>query len=429
MDEVTPENRKDASPDRAGGDNKVLMVCYFYPPMRATGVTRSKEFVKHLPGFGWQPVVLSVKNPKDPWTTDFNEKTPSNVEVFRALELNIPRLLRILDGVREKLLKLFRQRPTVNYFHDRLGIPDHYFGWMPYFKGVRLARQCRCVYVSCSPFSAAISGLIIGLIARRPVILDFRDAWTLNPYMPHSNVHRIIARWQERWALKRSSKVILNTRGALDLYKKNYPEMAEKFTYIPNGYDELPEFNKDTSMNELFTIIHLGQFYGPRQPDLLLAALAKINNPSIQFVQVGKPFESLARFKDRVNIKVVPPLSHVDALAVMQSASLLYLKQGQVPGVGFHIAVAAKTYEYLATGVPILAECPPGDNADILREYAAQCHLLINPAEDDLEAAILEAFEKRHNKKKTWPVKPEFKEKFNRKNLTKELVEQIEYLL
>jgi len=113
----------------------------------------------------------------------------------------------------------------------------------------------------------------------------------------------------------------------------------------------------------------------------------------------------------------------------MQSASLLYLKQGQVPGVEFHIAVAAKTYEYLATGVPILAECPPGDNADILREYAAQCHLLINPTEDELKAAVLEVYEKYQAEKQKRVVNPKFKDKFNRNNLTKELVKNIESVL
>lgn len=405
-------------------DRKLLMLCYFFPPMRTTGITRSKEFVKYLPEFGWQPTVLTVKDPKDPWTTNFNEPVPEGVEVQRSRELNIPRLVRLFDGAREALFRLFGKHPTVNFFHDRLCIPDHYIGWLPYLKGIRLARTSECVYVSCSPFSAAITGVIIGLIARKPVILDFRDAWTLNPYMPHSKIHSTITRMQERWVLKNAKKVILNTCGAQDLYVKKYPEISHKFTYIPNGFDVLPTSANMNTDGDLFKIIHLGDFYGPRQPDELLEALAVINNPIIQFIQIGKSFESMDKFSDRVNIKMMAPLPHNEALELMQTASLLYLKQGQMPGVDYHIAVAAKTYEYIATGLPILAECPPGDNADIVREYASQSYQVMNENRSELVAAISDAYDRRKDMRPL--VKPTYSEQFSRKYLTKQLIEVIE---
>ena len=52
---------------------------------------------------------------------------------------------------------------------------------------------------------------------------------------------------------------------------------------------------------------------------------------------------------------MLPPVSREEALKLMQQASLLYLKQAVSDG----IAVAAKTYEYLATGLPVLAETIP----------------------------------------------------------------------
>ena len=37
----------------------VLMIAYQFPPMGGSGVQRTTKFVKYLPDFGWNPVVLT----------------------------------------------------------------------------------------------------------------------------------------------------------------------------------------------------------------------------------------------------------------------------------------------------------------------------------------------------------------------------------
>ena len=88
-------------------------------------------------------------------------------------------------------------------------------------------------------------------------------------------------------------------------------------------------------------------------------------------------------------------MKHADALAMMRTASLLYVRQGWEPGVTDYIAVAAKTYEYLATGLPILAHCPPGDNVEIIRRYAANSYIVTSPEGRELEGALRAAYENR----------------------------------
>lgn len=423
---TTDSNQSPQRADSGDAERTILMLCYFFPPMRTTGITRSKEFARNLHELGWNPVVLSVKNAKDPWTSDFNEPIPEGLEIHRAMELNVPKAVRLLDGVREFVLKTLHRNFRVNAFHDWLCVPDHHIGWLPYLKGVALARRSRCVYASCSPFSASIMAAIIGLVAKKPVVLDFRDAWTLNPYMPHSRLHSWLAKRQERWTIGRAAKVILNTPGARTLYLEYYPEYADKFVCIPNGFDPLPEPSADTQRNDLFRIIHVGHFYGPRQPDKLLEALSEIGNENIQFVQIGKPFDSLRQYEDRVNIKIVPPLPHGEALQMMQGASLLYLKQGTMPMVRHHIATAAKTYEYLATGLPILAECPPGDNADLVAEYGANSYLITDEDPQAIKAAVLDCYAKAGDSPKQ--TNQAFLEGFNRAALARKFADLVSAL-
>ena len=40
---------------------KVLIISYVFPPMAAVGGYRIIKFCKFLPQFGWQPVVLTVR--------------------------------------------------------------------------------------------------------------------------------------------------------------------------------------------------------------------------------------------------------------------------------------------------------------------------------------------------------------------------------
>ena len=106
-------------------------------------------------------------------------------------------------------------------------------------------------------------------------------------------------------------------------------------------------------------------------------------------------------------------------MEMMQRASLLYLKQGFEEGVTDYIAVAAKTYEYLATGLPILAEVPPGDNADIVREYGSRTYVVTSQSKEDIKIALRCAH--AHRLEVPLELNPRFVEDFSRKRLTEKL--------
>jgi glycosyltransferase involved in cell wall biosynthesis len=249
-------------------------------------------------------------------------------------------------------------------------------------------------------------------------VLDFRDPWSLNPHNDHIALHRMIARREERWAIGLCDKLILNTPSAERMYRQMYPAYAGKMTTIPNGYDSLNPAPPPAPGGR-FRIMHVGQFYRTRQPDLLLEALARIGNPDIEFVQLGAPFAALEHYRNKVSITVINSVPHAEALNVMRTASLLYLKQGFEAGVPEYAPIAAKTYEYLATGLPILAESPPGDNVDLVTEYAAHSHIVTRPDSGALEEAVLRAYAERYS---AVPMISEaFAAKFSRQSLTERL--------
>jgi glycosyltransferase involved in cell wall biosynthesis len=59
-------------------------------------------------------------------------------------------------------------------------------------------------------------------------------------------------------------------------------------------------------------------------------------------------------------------IGHADSIRLLRSADMLFLPMHELPDGERAGLVPAKTYEYLAAGVPILAAVPQGDARDLL---------------------------------------------------------------
>jgi glycosyltransferase involved in cell wall biosynthesis len=394
------------------------MLCYYFPPVATSGVVRSVGFVRLLHRFGWEPLVLTVETARDV-NVQRGADVPPGIEVVRTREYNFAGLIDFMQGAGNRLLVLFGSELRDKFFGETFAIPDSQIAWVSWPRGIRLARRCSVVYASCSPFSSALSGCIIKRVSGRPLVVDFRDAWTLNPHAHHLRLHQRIIEALERRVFRCADRIILNTDGAKALYARRYPAHTSKMTVIPNGYDGLNVADPDEPVREPFRIVHVGAFYGSRTPDQLIDVLERLDL-NIEFVQIGSSYPTLQR-KSGPKIRVIPQMKHADALAMMRTASLLYLRQGWEAGVSDYIAVAAKTYEYLATGLPILAHCPPGDNIEIVRRYAANAYIVTSPEGPELENAVRAAYDHRFAFAPT--VSTQFAETFDRSSLTSRLAQ------
>lgn len=400
---------------------KVLMLCYYYPPLETAGCARSVAFSRNLPAHGWTPVVLTVATAHDSWgVAGRAAPVPNDVRVERAPELDLDRPVALADAVHHRV-RTGLGLPAGGYrFRELMCVPDPHIAWRVRGPGRRLARGCDCLYATCSPFSSALAAASIKRRTGLPLVLDFRDAWTLNPHvLADSALYRWRNRRLERRALLAADRVIFNTDGALRMYREAWPELADRFTCIPNGHDGLNLPAPEDTARAGFTVVHVGSLYGTRDPSLLLAAMAELDLPGARFVQVGAAHAACERFRDRVAIEVTGQVAHTEALAWMRRASLLYLRQGRESHADWSPAVAAKTHEYLATGMPILADCPPGDNADLVERYAARAWVIRKDDPTALRAALQAAYADHQ----AWQphVLPAFRDGFSRTALTARL--------
>ena len=422
---------------------KVLFIAHHFPPIGGPGVQRAVKFVKHLPSFDILPLVLtgpgravSRWEPKD---TSFGHEIPAEVPVFRA-------------GIGE-------EKPRSG--HDRLAALIEL--------GDRVIREHRpaLIFVTMSPFADA---LVVAQLAQRnqlPWIADLRDPWALDEFQVYrSRWHRTLQRRRMRRYLSSATAVIMNTPEATACFRNMFPELGHKArSSITNGYDA-GDFQRETPRirPSCFTIVHSGYMHTadglhqrshpleyrllgrieagveilPRSHYYLLKALErwKAQDPSIEHrvrvIFVGaltEADEEIARASTvRSSLEFTGFLPHVDCLSYVRGADLLFLPMHRMPPGRRATIVPGKAYEYMATGLPILAAVPQGDARDFLSQ--AGTGLLCEPDDFDSMVRILKdqfAMWNVGNSTTTWNKK--YVEQFERRRLTEKLALELEKVL
>lgn len=395
------------------------MICYAFPPIVIAGSIRSAAFASRLPALGWHTSVLTVRHARDLALQTRDEAQAAALgRVVRSGEWNLSGAIALIQGVLNRPFKIMGRPLQRNYLREWLCVPDEQIAWWSTVPGYRLATAADVIYCSCSPFSSALSAAWIAKASGKPLVLDFRDAWSLNSHAHWSPYQRWWIERLERHVLGICDRLILNTWSAEGAYRARYPQYAGKFLTIPNGYDKLTPAQALPTASP-FRIVHVGNFYGNRSPTGIIQALRALNNADIEFVHVGTSNAELETAAADVRITMVPPVGHAAALDAIRHASLLYLKQGHEPGVKTYLAVASKTYEYLATGLPILADCPESDNMELVRRYASRAHLVPSGSAEDLARAISAAYDERT--RMVPRIDPAFVHEFARETLTARL--------
>ena len=178
---------------------KLLLVAYFYPPSRDTGVLRPAAMAKWLRRLGHDVTVLTT-SAYGPGEGDASE------DVVRTADAQ--RWRARLAG-KDSIGALFDSPTYSGRPHplSKVVVPEALAAaWMPFARSraLRLHRERRfdCVITSSPPESAHAVGFALH---RRgvPWVADLRDAWTfepLRPRFPTAAQRRLDERLERRWS-------------------------------------------------------------------------------------------------------------------------------------------------------------------------------------------------------------------------------------
>ena len=407
-------------------ENKVLVIAYYFPPMGLSGVQRTLKFVKYLPDFNWQPIVLT-SNPRAYYAFDqtlLDELSEKNIEIVRTPTKN---------SKKEKPLK---QVKFPSYFLQKTGRaflqtifqPDTKIRWKK--SALRIADEIfknndiRAIFATAPPFTDFLIARELSKTYNIPFIVDYRDAWVDNPFHFYATpFHKVYAINLEKEILTHADKIIVTTRHIKENILRRYKFLSqEDVVIISHGYD--PEdfiFDEKIYPNpNKFTITHSGVFQDDRTPEYFLKAFANFlelkkgakENSFLKLIGVmrNEHTKLIKKLNLESNVNITGYLNHKNAVRNLLDSDVLWLM------LNYTVRSPGKLYEYFGAKKTLLITAPDG----LMKRQALESKAAFTTLPNDIEAitkALLELYDLW--KQRNLPIPSDsFSNQFNRKELT-----------
>jgi len=398
-------NRSGPDADRIKSEGnkqrKVLMISRAFPPENTSPVQRPMKFAKYLPKYGWTPFVVTTKKNIEPLDYDLIRDLPKEVSVDEVFSLDPANLGEILKKKYEsgnigeityQILRVILKAYSMIYY--RIVIVDWYDGWVPFglMKGRHVVKNedIDLVFVDMEPPSSSMIGILLKMLIRKPLVIDYHDPWTTSVYAKRtSRLRKRIAECLEHKILRLADGITAGKPLIISEIMEKFRDIDKrKFLTILSGYDR-DDFSGLEKRNESkFVVTYTGKisekFY--YSPESFLHALGelvgekKIPEDEVSAVFVGTVSSQYKnRFrrlvKDLGLEKVVINTGSVDhkkcAEYQLNSNVLLYIMEaleGKEISYQFSGALPSKIYEYIYSGNTIMAIVPPGFEADLIEK-------------------------------------------------------------
>jgi len=421
--------------------NKVLIIAYAFPPVGGGGVQRVTKFVKYLSAFNWEPIVLTVANSPVPVVDEaLLREIPAGVKIFRAASLEPSYTSKKIlsesgeGGAGSKIIR-FVKRVLIGVL-----LPDVQVLWWPslIYNLISLIRREKpqCIFVTAPPFSSFIPVVAVGRILKTPVVLDFRDEWSFSREQLENASKGMIARGLdhcfEKYVVSKCTCITTATESYLNTLAYRYRLSVGKGTVITNGFDEddfsiLQKQSENTTSDNL-TIVYSGTVWKATSLQKFIAALSEVLQtvPEVRSILkfhlfgrvVDTELQSLKTPQLEDIIQVFGYVEHEKLIIEMNKADILLLVLSDLPGA--EKIIAAKTFEYMATGKHIFAIVPDGETKKLIVEHYSNVTFASPDDVFDIKNKILHLIDTRGKIKQ---MRGENVSQFSRKQLTGKLVD------
>ena len=353
---------------------RVLLVARFFPPITGGGVYRTLGFARHLPAFGFEPVVLTGLDAPEGGDPGLSASA-SRVEVVRA--------------GRESALSAARSRSsrppwitTLARAASWIAIPDSYAGWRGAAVRAGLERIARkdidAIYSTSPPDTDHLVALDLHRASGLPWVADFRDPWIALGYRdPPTPWHRAAHERLLRDVLRGATRIVAATEGTERWLAGAEPSIAPRSSVISNGFEEDEWRGLEPHRFDRFTVLHAGRLSDDRTLEPFARGLAAFlardpaRRAAMQCLLLGPHDAEQARVVGRSGLTGVVRFegnrSHAETLAMEAGADALLLVKSR--SARYRDLVPGKLYEYLGAGRPVIAVAPEGPAADLVRRF------------------------------------------------------------
>jgi glycosyltransferase involved in cell wall biosynthesis len=375
----------------------VLCIAQSFPPETTPTAIRAGKLLERLSA-RWDVTVI---------TAGGGPREPGSLRVEQVRTRRPSRLLATLGRLRlGKLAEL-------------LIWPDEGIFWLvpALLAGRRLVRETApsAIVVFMMPYSSGLIGLSLSRLTRLPLILNLDDSPTCTDMHPHypTRLHHRLARALEDLYVRRADAIIYVSQRNLELVRERQRETdRSKLRLVRYGADREAVTPAAPENGASFEIAYVGAMSGwwsllgdggggwrnrlferwqrlGRHERLQLdqrssspafigrAIVAAVGEHpdwegQVHFTVHGNPYPDwlVERALDAVGVAEVVtvhgPVPHERIAGILAASDLLFLTLPRRIDGSPGGRISAKTYEYLATDLPILAAVPRGENWDYL---------------------------------------------------------------
>jgi len=418
---------------------KVLFITYYWPPSGKASLQWPLKIIKHLPSFGWQPLVLTVG--EDTFThkdETFINEIPLDVKVIRAKSYEPFDIYKRVTGKGkdEQLIaseaisnknKSFTHRLSI-WIRMNIFIPDARIGW--YFPAVKaglslLEKEKVDAIVSIGPpHTTHLIGKKLTSKFSLPHIPVFIDPWVDISYyrnFKRNSITLSIDNRLEKSVLKNAEAVVFVTETMKEDYEKKYPFIIEKSKVLYWGYSEdyfrMDDGKWKTEEGKEEVILHAGNIFDYQNPKQFWKTLKDEidKGRKLKLVFIGTVSPKIKHSITNAGLGFFTEykgfLPYDEVIKEMLNASYLLVcatEPRHVPG---------KLFEYLRTGKPIIAF---GDGNEEVKKILA-----------DANAGMMfdynESGEEFFRKHLTFKTDFNFIKKFERESIAKSFAELINF--
>jgi glycosyltransferase involved in cell wall biosynthesis len=220
-----------------------------------------------------------------------------------------------------------------------------------------------------------------------------------NPFRVHWQA-RYLDPVVENLCFRNADALIANTDPVADMWKRRYPDHAQKVHVLWNGFDpESPIVVAPIPERPYRTLTHVGSIYGSRHPGLVVASVQRLIdsgrlNPSSIRIRLTGPcnhnsfpdFTQIERLAASGCLEFNPvQVTRKEAARLIQESDYLLLLDALGPECG--LQVPGKIFDYVRIGRPLMISTIHGSAVErIARQCGIPCRVLYpdhSPEETD----------------------------------------------
>ena len=384
---------------------RVVLLAYMFPPIVDAGGFRPLAFARYLPGFGWDPIVLTRPDsgslPLDPRQL---ETLPPSVRVERVPYGFVDAWHRHWQLPGARVLEALAGKPA-GWLGEglawRAARRDPYRQWEVSWMqqaidvGVALIERYRpdAILASAPPFETLKAGWSLHQRTGVPLVADFRDPWTYGVLWNPSNPRRarIESAWEARVVGVAASTVVVTPSMQRRMAEK-YPALADRVALVMNGYEDLRSSDASPP-DDRFVMSYVGSIMERRFPAVLFEALRRLRSKHLEAaadlrVQFIGPNQCAFSLEERIKaedlsemVAYLGPVGHDRGRELMRESHVLLHIETTAD-----YAVSGKLFEYFSANRCILGIVPAGSDDE---QFLLESKVGFNAGIDNPEAIAM----------------------------------------